>query len=673
MEPDSNQNNVLDAARPKLAQKINILPPELAHRIAAGEVIERPASILKELLENALDAGATVIQIELVKGGCDALRVTDNGAGMEPADVPLAFQRHATSKLTVFDDLYRLRSFGFRGEALPSIAAVARVELTTRPATALGGTTIVAENSRVEELREAGCPVGTTIHVSQIFAAVPARRKFLKSEATEQGACLEAVNRIALASPGVKFRVLNNGRLLWDMPATADAGERIGMVLGRETGSGLLKVKGVRGELTLEGYISRPEITRANAKDIYCFVNGRCIRDALLNHALMTACRNVMAAKRYPAAVLFLTMPSEEVDINVHPAKLEVRFQNPRAIYGLVVETILAGFAAVAPALDDGASPMPATDPGDANLTSQVYQRRLEEAVKRYTLLGGAKKSSYRSGASFSAGSGALFSAAADRRRGRRDDDASAGEGSPSFLGGGERGNLERRHEPGFVSEPTVEAAAPRDPADAPAFPGSEDGSPRRYFASMTYLGQAGGCYLVFSHDHDLILVDQHAAHERILYEELRREGREGRLAVQPLLIPEVATLSPGDYGMLMEHRDLLREAGLEIEPFGGHTVSIRSLPAALGRLAPRTLLEESLAQLTGPTEGLSWGEKRDRVLISLACQGAVKKGQILSEAEAVRLGHDLDRLPFAGTCPHGRPVWIVLTERRLAGLFRRT
>ncbi|HPN09802.1 MAG TPA: DNA mismatch repair endonuclease MutL, partial [Syntrophales bacterium] len=224
MNPDPKRNDVQNSVKLNNVHKISILPTELAHRIAAGEVIERPASILKELLENSLDAGATVLRIELIKGGCAALRITDNGAGMEPADVPLAFQRHATSKLTVFEDLYRLRTFGFRGEALPSIAAVARVELTTRPPASLAGTTIIVENSRVEELREAGCPAGTTIHVSRIFDAVPVRKKFLKSEATEQGACLEAINRIALASPGVKIRVLSNGRPLWDMPATADAG-----------------------------------------------------------------------------------------------------------------------------------------------------------------------------------------------------------------------------------------------------------------------------------------------------------------------------------------------------------------------------------------------------------------------------------------------------------------
>ncbi len=654
--------------------KIHLLPPELTHKIAAGEVIERPASILKELLENSLDAGATVLQIELVKGGCASLRVADNGAGMAPADVPLAFQRHATSKLTEFDDLYRLRTFGFRGEALPSIAAVARVELTTREPEALAGTMIVMENGRTEVLRETGCPAGTAISVSRIFENVPVRKKFLKSEATEQGACLEAVTRLALAHPGVKIRVLNNGRPLWDLPATAEGGERIAMVLGKEVGAGLLKVTGVREELSLAGWISRPEVTRANGQGIYCFVNGRYIRDALVNHAVLTACRNLIPSRRYPVAVLFLTVPAGDVDVNVHPAKLEVRFRNPRAIYGLVVESLLAALAVVAPVTTG----LPATPDAPA------YQTRMEEALKRYTLFGGTKKTSYRPGASTPHRSGLLFGTPGGARH------RSEGETniySPIAAGSGE-------DQPAPASSPQSETAtenkALADKAAAstklenfvphPGAPGTDRHSPPAMpspeamsFARMTFLGQTGGTYLVFSHENSLVLVDQHAAHERILYEELRRGAGKGSMAVQPLLLPEVVALSPGHYGLLMEHRDLLREAGLEVEPFGGHTVAVRSLPALLGQLNPRQLLEEFLEQLTEEGAAGSWPERRERVLISLACRGAVKAGQPLTEGEVARLCRDLDRLPFAGTCPHGRPVWIVLTAKQLAGMFKRT
>ncbi|HAJ27870.1 MAG TPA: DNA mismatch repair endonuclease MutL, partial [Syntrophus sp. (in: bacteria)] len=286
--------------------KIHLLPEELTHKIAAGEVIERPASILKELMENALDAGATNLQIEIEKGGCASIRITDDGEGMDPADVPLSFRRHATSKLAVFDDLYRLSTFGFRGEALPSIAAIARVELLTRQPQAVAGTRIVVENGRIQEVRETGCPVGTAIFVSKIFDAVPVRKKFLKTEATEQAACMEVITRTALSHEGVKIRVLSNGRQQWDIPAAPDKGRRLGLVLGRETSDSLLAVKGVRGNISITGYISRPEVARSNTKSIYCYVNGRYVRDPLLNHAIMTAYRNLMEAKRYPAAALFL-------------------------------------------------------------------------------------------------------------------------------------------------------------------------------------------------------------------------------------------------------------------------------------------------------------------------------------------------------------------------------
>ncbi|HOF05682.1 MAG TPA: DNA mismatch repair endonuclease MutL [Syntrophales bacterium] len=666
---------------------IRLLPPELTHQIAAGEVIERPASILKELLENSLDAGATVLQIEVVKGGCTSLRIIDNGTGMEPADVPLAFQRHATSKLSVFEDLYRLRTFGFRGEALPSIAAVARVEMTTRPAGALAGTMITVENGRIEEIREAGCPAGTAIFVSRIFDSVPVRRKFLKSETTEQGACLEAITRIALASPGVKIRVLSNGRPLWDFPATAAVGERIGMVLGQEIGRSLLKVKGVRENMELSGYITRPEVTRANAKSIYCFVNGRYIRDPLLNHAVMTACRNITEAKRYPAAVLFLTLPPEDVDVNVHPAKLEVRFRNPRLIYGLIVESLLAGLAAAAPP-DSGTT---AGASASGSPAAPAYERRIEEAWQRYPLYGGEKKTTYRPGASIFSKGGGLFSSRFDagpepsRRPGASTpQDAAAGRDEDAHLSG--REDTFNRAAPAATTAaagkdgPTVASARaggdslpPELAASEPDLSLPDGGSQKRNFREMNYLGQAGGTYLVFSREDELVLVDQHAAHERILYEELRRGSGEGKIAVQQLLLPEIVTLSPGDYGAMEEYRELLREAGLEIEPFGGHTIAIRSLPAMLAHLNPRRLLEEFMEQLPGETHPGSWRDKRERVLISLACQGAVKAGQVLSGPEVVRLCQDLDRLPFAGTCPHGRPVWIVLTARQLAGMFKRS
>ncbi len=657
--------------------KIHLLPEELTHKIAAGEVIERPASILKELMENALDAGATTLQIEIEKGGCASIRIIDDGEGMDPADVPVAFRRHATSKLAVFDDLYRLSTFGFRGEALPSIAAIARVELLTRQPQAIAGTRIVVENARIQEVRETGCPVGTAIFVSKIFDAVPVRKKFLKTEATEQAACLEVITRTALSHEGVKIRVLSNGRQLWDIPAAPDKGQRLGLVLGKETSEALLAVKGVRGDMGISGYISRPEVTRSNTKSIYCYVNGRYVRDPLMNHAIMTAYRNLMEAKRYPAAALFLEIPLGDVDVNVHPAKLEVRFRNPRELYGLIVEALLHSLAQVS--LDMGAghtglsSSIAATR---ATATPAAYQTRIEEALRRYTVFGGKKKLPYPDAVKETPGR--PENPERHRFPGTRTDFSeiapSYGNKSPGSLPG-------RRSDPsGFPDHAAAvpgDAFAPGSKSDndnniAPADPDPSPAAGGRSFARMAYLGQTGGTYLVFSDSEGLILVDQHAAHERILYEKFRQAGLREKVIAQPLLLPEVVTLSPADHGLLMGNIDILKETGMEIEPFGGHTVMIKSLPAILGHLNPQGLLQDLIGQLAGEGPTVSWQDKREKILISLACQGAVKAGQVLSEGEVVRLCQDLDRLPFAATCPHGRPVWISITGKQLARLFKR-
>jgi len=729
--------------------KIRLLPIELTNRIAAGEVIERPASILKELMENALDAGASTLRIEIEKGGCASLRIIDDGEGMDPADVPLAFHRHATSKLAVFDDLYRLSTFGFRGEALPSIAAIARVELQTRQPQAIAGTRIVVENGQVEEIRETGCPVGTAIFVSKIFDAVPVRKKFLKTEATEQAACLEVITRTALSHADVKIHVLSNGRPLWDIPATADKGERLGLVLGKDTRETLLAIKGTRGNMSISGYISRPEVARSNTKSIYCYVNGRYVRDPLLNHAIMTAYRNLMEAKRYPAAALFLAIPPEDVDVNVHPAKLEVRFRNPRDIYGLIVEALLHSLAQVS--LDIGAGHAGLTPTASATARAAAppaaYQTRIEEALKRYTLYGGKKKVPYRdtkketAGRRVSSGTwgfteegtyhGGIASASGGGKfgdtipihsetglcpqiSGSSSSGAPPGTGSDPF---GPPDHVPVAHDirgmgtslkgvpchtrdasglsgqappsedliPSGFQKPSYGDAGKYVPGDAfaveskperedepAAVPHPSPAAGERSFARMTYLGQTGGTYLVFSDPDGLTLVDQHAAHERILYEQFRQAGKAEKVIGQPLLLPEVVALAPADHALLMENIDIIKDTGLEVEPFGGHTVVIKSLPAILGYLNPAGLLQDLIEQLTGAGSTVSWQDKRDKVLISLACKGAVKAGQVLSEGEVARLCQDLDRLPFAATCPHGRPVWISISGKQLARLFKR-
>ena len=319
-----------------MSRRIAVLSEEVANQIAAGEVVERPASIVKELVENAIDAGGRDIRVEIEKGGCRSIRVSDNGSGIEREDVALVFERHATSKIVRIDDIYDAGSFGFRGEAMASIASVARVELLTRRADDLAGTRALVEAGTISEIAPAGLPPGTQITVTELFANVPARRKFLKTEATEQSACLDAVTRLALAHPEIRFSVRADGRVVFAAPAAAGVADRVAMILGKDFTDHRLTIAENKENIELRGFVSTPAWTKSNSKSIFWFVNSRFIRDNSMMHALLAAYRQVMEPRRFPAAVLFLRLPGEEVDINVHPAKLEVRFKNCRGGYDLV-------------------------------------------------------------------------------------------------------------------------------------------------------------------------------------------------------------------------------------------------------------------------------------------------------------------------------------------------
>jgi len=594
---------------------IVLLPDELIGKIAAGEVIERPASILKELIENALDAGATDITIELERGGCEALRVVDNGSGIDPADVALAFERYATSKIYHFDDIYRVRSFGFRGEALPSIAAIARVALMTRRKENLSGMRVSVEEGAVKETAEAGCPAGTAVAVSHIFDNVPVRRNFLKSEKAEQGHCLDVITRIALAHPAVRLRVMTGGREILNLPAVSDGRQRVGLLLGEDFSDQMVPVQGARGEVRIAGYCSQPELTRSGARQFFFYVNRRYIRDALLSHAVMTAYRQLIPARRFPAAVLFLEISPGDVDVNVHPAKLEVRFRHPREVYELVAGSLGRALARLSPVTD-----LPPA--GSAREIPRGYAGRVDEALKRYTL---------------SSGSGKLF----------------------------------------FDREKTGEQAQrPRA-----VFP-IEEGFPLQRsehreamaFADLDYLGQVDRTYLAFSSPAGLLLMDQHAAHERVLFEKLRAEAEapSGRALCQPLLIPEVVSLTPREMTLLEGFVDVLGDAGLEVEPFGGDTVVIKAMPAILGRAEPASILSDLIADLSEAGQPATLGERRGKLLAFLACRGAVKAGQQLSAMEVRRLCDDLAATPYPQSCPHGRPVWVSIGLAELEKMFGR-
>jgi DNA mismatch repair protein MutL len=593
-----------------LSGKILVLPETLTHRIAAGEVVERPASIVKELLENALDAGATEIAVELERGGCQSIRVTDNGEGIAREEVSLAFARHATSKISAFEDIYRIRSFGFRGEALPSIASVSRVEMVTRQAASPVGARIVVEGGQEKELADAGCPVGASVFVSRIFEPVPVRRKFLKAEKTEQGACLDWIVRLALAHPSVKMRVSAAGRMILNLPGVEDPAERIALTLGRDLRAQLTAAAGERAGLRLEGFVSRPAFTKSASGQMFFFVNRRYVKDPLLSHATLTAYRRVIEARRYPAVVLYLETPPDEVDVNAHPAKMEIRFRNPREVYALVAETVGSAIGAGIPqGREAGAE-------GGAGAGRAAYAARVEEAIRRYRVSTGPEK--------------------------------------PFF------GSLSLRQAP-----PTPPAAG-----EGPAAPEGPGGNPR--FSELAYLGQVAMSYLVFAGDEGMVLVDQHAAHERILFEKLRRRAPGEREIGQRLLIPEVVSLSPRDAAFLAETAPLLEEAGMEVEPFGGDSVVVRALPAFLTHGEARTLIGDLLADCAEEDRGLPLTEKREKIFTSLACRGAVRANRILTPREVTELCRDLDAIPQAASCPHGRPVAVPVTLSDLERMFKR-
>ncbi|MBW2544834.1 MAG: DNA mismatch repair endonuclease MutL [Deltaproteobacteria bacterium] len=601
-----------------MQEKIVVMSEELSNRIAAGEVIERPASIVKELVENSLDAGATDILVELEGGGKRSVKIVDNGRGIGRDDVALAFERHATSKIYTFEDINNIASFGFRGEAIASIASISRIEMLTRKKGSLSGTRALVKGGRIEEIIDAGCPVGTSVSVSDIFYSTPARMKFMKGDATEQTHCIDAMMRLALSNPGVKIRVVANGKTVLNVPKTKNLSDRIALVFGEDFERHTLEIEGQRGETTLHGVISTPDRTRSNTKGQFYFINNRFIRDRLLNHSVITSYRRLIEPRRFPYVVLFVDMPASDVDINVHPAKMEVRFRNSSDIYSLVTDTLsgaLSGMSAVRTGF-----PEPSF-----GVSADAYRERVGDVLKRYTVLSGAEKKTFSMNVS---------------EEGTRK--------APDSFGGREG----EKELPNLFNERDV----PEDTVT---------------FSSLKYLGQIADTYLVFSSTGALILVDQHAAHERVLFEKLKMSTGE-ETQIQGLLFPEVVNLQPGRFDLLMNNIDALKDVGLGVERYGENTILIKQIPAFLTGCNLEELISDIIEEIgdTGKTANID--ETRDKILTTMACKGAVKANHSLTDSEIAALCEDLDSIPFAATCPHGRPTYAVIDIRDLERMFKR-
>lgn len=593
-------------------KRIIVLPEELSSKIAAGEVVERPASIVKELVENSLDAHATDILVELERGGKNSIRVTDNGEGIDRDDVPLAFERHATSKIYQFEDIYKIRSLGFRGEALPSIASISRVEMLTRRKKSLSGTRMLIEGGKVKKIIEAGCPPGTSIFVNDIFYSTPARKKFLKKDSTEQAHCMDAVIRIALAHPEVRIRVLTDKRKSLNLPGTGELSERLSLVFDNDFSKKVLPVECAQGNIKLRGVISRPAFTRSNTKGIFCYVNNRFIRDSLLNNAVMTSYRRLIEPKKFPFVALFIELPPADVDVNVHPAKMEVRFERPWEIHRIIVNGLTSVLADVAP-ISEVYDFYPADGKKDG---AKGYRERIRESLKTYTILSGNEKPFFK--------------------RVEAESTVTNMEEVEDLLG-------ENITDRGKVS-----------------------------FSSLNYAAQIAGTYLVFIAPDGLVLMDQHAAHERVLFEKLKKVSPEKEDERQVLLIPEIVNLSPSDYSLFEEYAETLREVGLEVVCYGGNTVLVKSIPAVLADIDLKTIISDIIEEVAKTGKSSSVKEIKDRVLTLLACKSAVKANHKLTESEVETLCKDLDSAPFASTCPHGRPIYVKFSIRDMEKMFKR-
>jgi DNA mismatch repair protein MutL len=652
--------------------RIVVLPSEVAEKIAAGEVIERPASVVKELVENALDAGAKRITIETEAGGKALIRVTDDGGGMTSEEATLAVQPHATSKLRTADDLFRIHTLGFRGEALPSIAAVSRCELVTRPADAPEATRLQIEGGQSRGIDSVAAPPGTTVAVRDIFFNVPARQKFLRSDNSEAGHITDLVQRLALSHSDVTFRLLHDGREALLSPASGDPLNAIVAVLGRPIARELLRIPPYEGDrIAVTGFAGRPTLTRANRASQLLYVNGRTVRSPLYYRAMDEAYRSTMPAGRYPVAVVFLHVAAQDVDVNVHPSKLEVRFRDE---YGIYLALLTALQAALRPAMEHP-GPETSTDPEDP--FAQVPSVRptagsVHEAPPAY---------------------GATAPPTEPRSFWPRPEDvpvegAEGGEpgaegqvtppiipGTPfadSVLGRGEewrhvRSSLTPRPSGDWRQGTDQGLRTPEHRA-----PDAEHLSPPP-LAELRPLGQARDLFLIAEGAGRLWILDQHVAHERILFDRLTDPDRPEAEAAEPLLIPLTLQLDSRQALVLEEYRTALGEMGYEIEPFGKDSFVVRSIPHSLLGRNYEQALRDTVDELAELSQGGRLQLRREQLAMAAAgraCKAAMKAGQPLSLSEMEQLIADLraSRNPY--TCPHGRPIFVAFQPEEIARLF---
>ncbi len=625
--------------------RIKILPEILSNKIAAGEVVERPSSVVKELVENALDAHSTRIIVEVEKGGRSAIRVSDNGIGMNSDDALLATERYATSKIYNEDDLFSIRTLGFRGEAIPSIASVSRFTLETKDETSQTGTRIVVNGGKIQDVSEVGAPKGTLVTVRQLFFNTPARRKFLKTINTEMGHVADTIASIAIGWPGILFRLHHNGKIIKNWPSVSDPAERIADVLGRDMRNDLHEISFTNGlkedGISVSGWVASPWITRSTSRGVYVYVNTRVVRDRVIQHALFEGYAGRLMKGQYPVAVVFINVDPDNVDVNVHPAKNEVRFAQQNNVHDAVAKAVSEAFNITETFKVSKTSKVCQTDDPDAGTWEQnnePEQAHISETANHFNQpsqnpsLPIENKENYNY-----------------------------------------KDNYEAKVPESFHTEKVQISPSKENFQSLPSEKRIQEGLwKKKQFGDLRVIGQYHGSYIICESEQELVLIDQHAAHERILFEQLKKQSAMSGETAQQLLIPETVNLGYSEADMLEKLIPDLKEKGLEIEPFGGNTFVVKSVPAILGSTDVKSLTIEIVEKMVniGFTSDLE--NAINESLMIMACHGAIRSNQHLSDKQIRGLLAQLDECENPFNCPHGRPVQVKWTTRFLEKSFKR-
>ncbi len=606
-----------------MSQRITILPETLTNKIAAGEVVERPASVIKELIENALDAGATDISVEITAGGRRRIRVSDNGHGMSREDALLSLERHATSKIKIDSDLENILTLGFRGEALPSIASVSRFSLATREPASAEGTEIILEGGRVRDVRACGMAPGTVISVEQIFFNLPARLKFMKSAETEAAHVADVVARMAVSRPDVAFSCISDDRELLKQQRS-DLQRRLAQVVGKDSSLHLFPLAADDTYISITGFISAPPLIRSGTQAIYTFINGRFIRDKVVQHAIMQAYRGVIDRGRYPVVALFIVLPPGEVDVNVHPTKHEVRFRRQSAVHDAIqaaIEEVLSKSPWLTTPIIAGVAPK--------EFPAQAYRERIAAAAQ--TSLAMQPQTPHQSLSPQQYSTASVIKTVTPERS------ATINETAQQFR---------------------------------PDLAQSEDNG---YFSSLAIIGQFHSEYILCQSGSELVIIDQHAASERVAYQLLKQQCQSGGIESQRLLFPETIELSFSEVAVAVRFCSDLAGIGFELEPFGGTTLLVSAAPRLVARKTPVILIRDLLSDLEKFGTSAAFNDVLDSLLSRIACHSVIRGMHLLEQRQIRELLQRMDNTDFAASCPHGRPVSHVVTLIELQKIFKRT